>query len=157
MGELAEPDRGGVAVAGHAEIDEIAVGEIGAGQHRRHAAVHGIEAVRFSEKIRRGLRRAADARELGDAVRRQRQLEARLDDGAADRIVAAARAQGRDRALVIAMRIAERIGRQFRMMQPRLGDVGHQGSALRSGARVTTESMSAIALTMNRAVIGVPS
>ena len=31
------------------------------------------------------------------------------------------------------------------------------GSALRSGARVTTESMSAIALTMNRAVIGVPS
>jgi hypothetical protein len=32
-----------------------------------------------------------------------------------------------------------------------------QGSALRSGARVTTESMSAIALPMKRAVIGVPS
>src|ERR1051326_6148215 len=32
-------------------------------------------------------------------------------------------------------------------------DIGH-GSALRSGARVTTASMSAIALTMKRAVIG---
>ena len=31
------------------------------------------------------------------------------------------------------------------------------GKALRSGARVTTASMSAIALTIKRAVIGVPS
>ena len=31
------------------------------------------------------------------------------------------------------------------------------GKALRSGARVTTDSMSAIALPMKRAVIGVPS
>ncbi len=30
--ELAEADRGGIAVAGNAEIDQIAVGEIGAGQ-----------------------------------------------------------------------------------------------------------------------------
>ena len=29
MGELAEPDRRGVAVAGDAEVDEVAVGEIG--------------------------------------------------------------------------------------------------------------------------------
>ena len=76
MGELAEADRGGIAVARHAEIDQVLVGEIGAGQHRRHAAVHGIEAVRVAEEIGRRLRRAADARELGDAVRRQVELEA---------------------------------------------------------------------------------
>ena len=35
--------------------------------------------------------------------------------------------------------------------------LGRHGSAFLSGARVTTASMSAIALTMNRAVIGVPS
>ena len=174
-----------VAVARDAEIDQVAVGEVGAGQHRRHAPVHAVEAVRLAEEIGRRLRRAADAGELGDAVRRQRQLEAGLDDRGADRIVAAAGAQRRDRALVVAVGIAERVGRQLRVMQPGLGDVGHRyligdreprelvasgrdarrrrsrstghGSALRSGARVTTASMSAIALTMNRAVIGVPS
>src|SRR5258707_1541543 len=45
VGELAEADRGAVAVAGHAEIDQIAVGEIRPRQHRRHAAVHQVEAV----------------------------------------------------------------------------------------------------------------
>ena len=40
VGELAEADRGGVAVAGDAEIDQVAVGQVGAGQHRGHAAVH---------------------------------------------------------------------------------------------------------------------
>jgi hypothetical protein len=49
--ELAEADRGGVAVAGHAEVDQVAVGEVGAGQHRRHAAVHGVEAVRVAEEV----------------------------------------------------------------------------------------------------------
>jgi hypothetical protein len=34
MGELAEPDRRGIAVARNAEIDEVAVGEIGAREHR---------------------------------------------------------------------------------------------------------------------------
>jgi hypothetical protein len=33
VSELAEADRCGVAVAGDAEIDEVAVGEIGAGEH----------------------------------------------------------------------------------------------------------------------------
>ena len=33
MGELAETDGGAVAVAGNAEIDQVAVGEIGPGQH----------------------------------------------------------------------------------------------------------------------------
>jgi hypothetical protein len=40
VGELAEPDRRRVTVAGDAEVDEVAVGEIGAGQHRGHAPVH---------------------------------------------------------------------------------------------------------------------
>ena len=125
MRELAEADRGRVAVARDAEIDQVAVGEVGAGQHARHAAVHAVEAVRLAEEIGRRLRRAADAGQLGDAVRRQRQLEAGLDDRGADRIVAAAGAQGRDRAFVVAVRIAERVGRQLRVMQPGLGDIGH--------------------------------
>src|SRR5216683_5180795 len=116
-----------------------------------------VEAVRLAEEIGRRLRRTADARQFRDAVRRQGQLETRLDDRGADRIMAAAGAQGRDRAFIVAMRIAERVGRQLGVMEPGLDDVGHQGSALRSGARVTTASISAIDLTMNRAVIGVPS
>src|SRR5207253_6278401 len=61
MRELAEADRGRIAVAGNAEIDQVAVGEIGAGQYRRHAAMHRIEAVRIAEEIIRRLRGAADA------------------------------------------------------------------------------------------------
>ena len=45
MGELAEPDGGAVAVARDAEIDQLPIGEVGAGQHRGHAPVHRIEAV----------------------------------------------------------------------------------------------------------------
>jgi hypothetical protein len=82
--ELAEPDRRAVAVAGDAEIKEIAVGEVGAGQHRGHAAMDAVEAMRRAEEIGRRLRRAADARELGDAMRRQIELVAGLDDGGAD-------------------------------------------------------------------------
>src|SRR5207253_5199200 len=114
------------------------------------------ETVRLAEKIGRRLRRAADAGELGDAMWLQAQLEAGLDNRGTDGIVAAAGAQGRHRSLVIAPRVAERIRRELRMMQPGLGDVGH-GRAFLSEARVTTASMSAIALTIKRAVIGVPS
>ena len=53
MGELADADRGAVAVAGHAQIDQVAVRQVGAGQHRRHAAVHRVEAVRRTEEIGR--------------------------------------------------------------------------------------------------------
>ena len=73
--ELAEPDRRGVAVAGNAEIDQIAIGERGAGQHGRHAAVHAVEAVRLAEEIGRRFRRAADPRQLRDPVRRDANLE----------------------------------------------------------------------------------
>src|SRR2546428_5497570 len=123
--ELAEPDRGRIAVARYAEIDEIAVGEIGAGEHRRHAPVHGIEAMGTAEEIGRRLRRAADAGELGHPMRLDIKLETGLDDRARDRVVAAAGAQRRYRALVVAVGVAERVLRQRGVMEFGLGDVGH--------------------------------
>src|SRR4029079_3212393 len=66
--ELAEADRGGVAVAGDAQVDQVTVGEVRAGQDRRHAAVDGVEAVRVAEEVVGGLGAAADAGELGDLV-----------------------------------------------------------------------------------------
>ena len=137
MRELAEPDRGRIAVARDAEIDEVAVGEVGAGEHRWHAPVHRVEAVRVAEEIGRRLRRAADAGELGHPMRRDVELEAGLDDRARDRVVAAAGAQRRDRTLVVAMGVAERVLRQRRMVELGLGDVGHgrhsHDTTLRSG------------------------
>src|SRR5881394_2264659 len=46
-----------------------AVGEHRAGADRRHAAVDRVEAVRAAEEVRRALARAADARQLDDALR----------------------------------------------------------------------------------------
>ena len=126
MGELAEPDRGGVAVAGNAEIDQVAVGEIGAGQHRRHAAVHRIEAVALAQHVGRRLRRAADAAELGDPVRRQAQFEAGVDDRRADRVVAAAGAERRHRAFVVAVGEAERVDGDRGVVKLRLAEIGHE-------------------------------
>ncbi len=71
-------------------------------------------------------------------------------------VVAAARAQGRDRALVIAVGIAERILRQRRMVEFRLGEICHD-TTLRSGVTLRVSSLSLIARAMKRAVIGVPS
>ena len=112
MRELADADRGGIAVARDAEIDQVAVGEVGAGQHRRHAPVHGVEAVRGVEEIVGGLGRAADAGNLRHPVRLDRELEAGLDDRGGDGVVAAAGAQRRDLALVVAVGVAERVLRQ---------------------------------------------
>ena len=109
-----KPIEARIAVAGDAEIDQVAVGEVGAGQHRRHAAVHRVEAVRVAEEIVRRLRRAADAGNLGDAVRLDRKLEAGLDDRGGDRVMAAAGAQRRDLALVVAVGEAELVLRQRR-------------------------------------------
>ena len=94
MRELPEADRGRIAIARNAEVDQIAVGERGAGQHRGHAAVHAVEAVRIAEEIIGRLRRAADARHLRDLVRFDVEIETGADDGGADRIMAAAGAQG---------------------------------------------------------------
>ena len=128
VGELAEADRRRVAVAADAEVEQLAVGEVGAGQHRGHAAVHGVEAVRGAEEVVGRLRRAADARELGDAVRLDVELPAGLHQRRRDRVVAAAGAQGRDLALVVAPREAELVARQGRVVQLRLGEVGHAAS-----------------------------
>ena len=125
VGELAQADRGGVAVAGHAEIEQAAVGEVGAGQHRGHAPVHGVEAVRLAEEIIRRLAAAADAGELSDAVRLDVQLPAGLDDRRRDRVVAAAGAQGGHLALVVTAGVADGVAGQGGVVQFRLGDVGH--------------------------------
>ena len=107
MGELAETDGRGIAVAGNAHIDQVAIGEVGARQHRRHAAMHAVEAMAVAQEIVGRLRRAADARQFRHAMRLDVEFEASLDQGCADRIVAAAGAQSRDRAFIIAMGEAE--------------------------------------------------
>ena len=90
MGELAHADRGGVAVAGDADVEQLPVGHVGPGGNRRHAAVDGIEAVRPAEEIGGSLGGAADAGQLGHPVRLDGQLETGLDDGVGGRVVAAA-------------------------------------------------------------------
>src|SRR5215208_2605926 len=105
-------------------IDEIAVGKIGASEHRGHAAVHRVEAMRLTEEVVGRLRRAADAGNLRHPVRLDRELEAGLDDGGGDRVMAATRAQGRNLTLVIAVRVAECVFRQARVVELGLGDVG---------------------------------
>src|SRR5207237_1744052 len=85
----------------------------------------GIEAVRGVEEVVGGLRRAADAGNLCDPVRLDREFEAGLDDGGRDRVVAAAGTQRRNLAFVVAVRVAERVLRQRRMMELRFDDVGH--------------------------------
>ena len=77
--ELAQADRRRVAVARDAEVQQLAVGQVGAGQHAGHAAVHGVEAVAGAEEVVGRLAAAADARQLGDAVRLDVEFPAGLD------------------------------------------------------------------------------
>ena len=98
--ELADADRAGVAVAADADRDQLVVGEHRAGADRRHAAVHGVEAVRAAEEIRRALARAADARQLDDLLGIDAHLVEGVDDALGDRVMAAAGAQRRLAALV---------------------------------------------------------
>ena len=160
--ELAETDRRRVAVARDAHIDEVLVGEIGAGEHRRHAAVHAVEAVALAEQIVGRLGRAADARELGDAMRLDVELEAGLDDRGADRVVPAARAQGRDRALIVATREAELVLLELGMAEFRLGQIRHVDSFPHAALTPPLPLLSfsdarRSRSVMKRAVIGVPS
>jgi hypothetical protein len=140
--ELAEPDRRRVAVAADAEVKQLAVREVRAGQHRRHPAVHGVEAVRRAEEVVGRLRRAADARQLGDAVRLDVELPAGLDQRRRDRVVAAAGAQRRDLAFVVAPREAELVARQGRVVQPGLGEIGHRVSVRAPGRAGPSKSQS---------------
>jgi|GEM_PF-6787582 len=43
IGELAQSNRGRVAITRDAEIDQLAIGQIGACEHRRHTSMHGVE------------------------------------------------------------------------------------------------------------------
>src|SRR5207302_9980461 len=94
--------------------------------------MHRIETVRIAKEIVRRFRRAADAGNLGNPMRLDRQLEARLDDRCRDGIVAAAGAQRRDLALAIAIGEAERDLRKPRTMEFPVGAVGRD-TDLRSG------------------------
>ena len=114
-----------VAVARDADVGEIAVGGVRAHRDRRHAAVHGIEAVPAADEIRGGLRRAADARQLHHVLRLDVETPGGLDDGGGDRVVAAAGAQRRQPAFVVAAREAERILRQRGMTDFRFRQEGH--------------------------------
>ena len=89
VAQLAEADRQRVAVAGDADVVQLAVGGVGAGGERRHAPVHAVEAVRLAEEVRGGLGRAADAAHLRHAVRRDVELPEGLDQRRGDRVVPA--------------------------------------------------------------------
>src|SRR6185503_6853432 len=67
---------------------------------RRHAAVHGVEAVRAAQEVRGALAGAADARELDHLLGIDAHLVERVDDALRDRVMAAAGAQRRLAALV---------------------------------------------------------
>src|SRR5262245_4551206 len=110
----------------------------------------------MAEEIGGRLRRAADAGQLGDPVRLDVELEAGLDDGAGNRVVAAARAQGRHRAFVVAVGVAELVFWQLRMVELGLCQIGHD-ITLRSGVILSASRWSPMAPAMKRAVIGVPS
>ena len=157
--ELAQSNRGGIAIAGNTEIKQLAIGQIGPRQYRGHAAMHGIESMRCTEKIVRRLGTATDAGQLGHTVRLNVELPAGLNDGCRNRVMPAARAQRRDTALIVPAGVAHLVLRQRGVVQVRLCNVGHTSSlrlvAATGGAEVST--LLRMALPMNRAVIGVPS
>src|SRR3546814_4019546 len=90
------------------------------------------------------------ARQLGDAVRLDVQFPAGLDDRRRDRVVAAARAQRADLALVVAPGEADGVAAERGVVEFWFGEVGHA-----TFSRCTADPRCApIAPAMNRAVIG---
>src|SRR5690606_12708184 len=98
----ADADRGRVAVTRDAQVQQRAVGEVGAGEHAGHAPVNGVEPVRLAEEVVGRLGAAADAGKLGQPVRLDVELPAGLDDRGRDRVVPAAGAQRADLPFVVA-------------------------------------------------------
>ena len=80
VAQLPEADRERVAVARDADVNQVAIGRVGAGHERGHASVHAVEAVRLAQEVGGRLRRAADPRQLRYLVGRDRQVPERLDD-----------------------------------------------------------------------------
>jgi len=157
MGKLADADRRRIAVARDAHVDQVAIGQRGAGKYRGHAAVGSIETVRGAKEVVRRLRRAADARKLGDAMRLDVEVKAGLHHRSTDRVVTATGAQGGDGAFVVAPGVAQGIPRSIGAQQFGFGEIGHEATCLRMGVTLCSESASAILPEMKRAVIGVPS
>src|SRR5262249_28207247 len=128
--ELTESDACRIPVPGHAEVDQVAVREVRAGQDARHPSVHGVEAVRVAEEVVGGLRAAADARELGDPVRQDIELPERLYQCGGYGVVTAAGAERRDLAFVVPPGEPGLVLRQGRVMEPGLGEIGHAALGL---------------------------
>jgi hypothetical protein len=134
--ELADPDRGRVAVAGDADPDELRVRDEGARRGGRHAAVDAVEAPGAVQEVGGRLRGAADAGELRDLVGRDAHLVEGGDDLLRDDVVPAAEAERRLRALVVGLRQADavRLRRGGRGGGGRSGRLGaHRRSTLLSG------------------------
>ena len=89
-----------------------------------HAAVDAVEAPGAVQEVGRRLRRAADARELRDSVRRNAHLVEGVDDLLRDDVVAAAEAERRLLALVVGLREAEAV-----RLRSRRGGRGVRGRA----------------------------
>ena len=115
-----------------------------------------IEAVRAADEIRCGFGGTADPGQFDQHLRAHIKSPARIDDRGRDRIMPAAGAKRRHRALVVAMGVAELVLRQVGVMQAGLGKIGH-GATFRSGVTLSMASFSPISRRINRAVIGVPS
>src|SRR6476620_3869175 len=112
--------------------------------------------MRIAEEIVGRFRGAADARNLGDAMRLDRKLIAGLDDRCRDRVMAAAGAQRRNLPFVIAVGVAEIVLGKAGILESRLGDIEHDVT-LRIGVSLSWSWWSPMAPAMKRAVIGVPS
>ena len=56
MRKLTHTDRGRIAIARHADINQFTIGEIGAGRDGGHTPVHAVETVRAAEKVGGGFR-----------------------------------------------------------------------------------------------------
>ena len=72
--------------------------------------MQGVEAVRAVEEVGGRLAGTADAAHLDHPVRRDRQFVADVDDAAGDRVVAAALAERRGAALVVALFQPDAVG-----------------------------------------------
>ena len=94
--ELADADGAGVAVAADADAQQRAVGQQRAGRDRRHAAVHGVEAVRRCRGSRPGvLLEQPMPDSLMTCFGLDAHLVERVDDALGDGVVPAAGAQRR--------------------------------------------------------------
>ena len=156
MRELADADGGRVAVTRNPQVDEVAIGQRRAGQHRGHAAVGSVEAVRVAEEVIGCFRRAADAGKLGHPMWFDVKIETGLDYGGTDRVVAATGTQRRNCAFIVAARVAQRVLRRIRAEKFGFGEISHEAT-LRSGVTLWASSAAAMRPEMKLAVIGVPS